>query len=431
MKLKIAVACVAVLIVGLFLWLWLGERSRVASLTSELNQARSESGRVADELAEARRLLERRQGENETLAGESKVLGEKLAGAGKDLASARREVSAAQSQLAEARAGRDQAQADLEMLKKTVEAAQAAQARAEARVSGLEAEAAEAASLKSKLAALLQAGPAEALEAAGSTPGDQADMETWKKALGEAQAEAEKAEAARSAAESQVKRLTEAAAAEPTPDGLAALRRESEQARAELEKVRERLAGDQKLVAELKKERDRLAGETEAARGAVQAARADYERLARDLKAQIDSREVIISELRDELSLSFLDRVFFATGRADVTPEGAKVLDAVAGALKGPGGAGKVIMVVGHTDDLPIARKFQKFFPTNWELSSARAVAVVRYLTEKGGLPPEGLAAEGRSFYQPVVPNDSDETRQKNRRVEIVISNRPAAPVGH
>ncbi len=81
-------------------------------------------------------------------------------------------------------------------------------------------------------------------------------------------------------------------------------------------------------------------------------------------------------------------------------------------------------MVVGHTDDVPIGKKFRQIFPSNWELSSARALAVTRYLQERGGLAPEFLAAVGRAHYCPLVPNDSVENRRKNRRVEIVISNR-------
>jgi len=140
------------------------------------------------------------------------------------------------------------------------------------------------------------------------------------------------------------------------------------------------------------------------------------------LRSQIDSKDMIITSLRDELSLSFQDRVFFPTGSANISSEGSRMLDKVAKALKDL--TGKTIMVIGHTDDQPIAKKYRKVFPSNWELSSARALAVTRYLQDNGGLSPEHLAAVGRSHYCPLVPNDSAENRQKNRRVEIVISHR-------
>jgi chemotaxis protein MotB len=79
------------------------------------------------------------------------------------------------------------------------------------------------------------------------------------------------------------------------------------------------------------------------------------------------------------------------------------------------------IIVEGHTDDMKIGATLQQRFPTNWELSTARATAVVRFLQEKGGIAPERLTASGFSFYKPVAANDTEEGRSQNRRIEIIM----------
>ena len=81
-----------------------------------------------------------------------------------------------------------------------------------------------------------------------------------------------------------------------------------------------------------------------------------------------------------------------------------------------------MITVIGHTDNKPIHPDYQFKFPSNWELSSARASAVVRYFQETIGLDPESLEAVGRAFYDPIAPNDTEEGRAQNRRVEIIIA---------
>jgi chemotaxis protein MotB len=76
------------------------------------------------------------------------------------------------------------------------------------------------------------------------------------------------------------------------------------------------------------------------------------------------------------------------------------------------------VLVEGHTDNLPIDTER---FPSNWELSTARAVSVVRYLTEEVGINPVNLSAVGYGDTKPRVPNDTPENRRKNRRVKIIL----------
>lgn len=126
--------------------------------------------------------------------------------------------------------------------------------------------------------------------------------------------------------------------------------------------------------------------------------------------------------VRDEgVAISVSGNLLFASGRADLRPEAVKLLQAVARVLSR---IPNPVRVEGHTDDVPPTGTE---FPSNWELSGARAVAVVRYLTEIEGIDPSRFSAAAYSQYQPVVPNDSARGRAKNRRSEIVILNVPTA----
>ena len=81
----------------------------------------------------------------------------------------------------------------------------------------------------------------------------------------------------------------------------------------------------------------------------------------------------------------------------------------------------KIIRVEGHTDNVPITRRLQKQFPTNWELSTARAVNVVRFLQEKVGIEAERIQIIGMSEYHPVASNETPDGRSQNRRIEIAL----------
>ena len=145
-----------------------------------------------------------------------------------------------------------------------------------------------------------------------------------------------------------------------------------------------------------------------------------HDKLVSDLKDQIQKQEVTIKESQESLSLNFVDRILFEFGKADLTPEGEKILKKVGEALKNI--KGKKIRVTGHTDNVPIHPDYVHKFPSNWELSVARAASVVRYFQEKPGLDPKDLEAVGRSFYHPEASNDTKEGRARNRRVEILIA---------
>ncbi len=145
-----------------------------------------------------------------------------------------------------------------------------------------------------------------------------------------------------------------------------------------------------------------------------------HQALVAGLKQQLDSQEASIEEYRQKLKVSFVDRILFGFSRVHISAEGKAALDQLAGVLATvPEGN---ISVVGHADSIPVASKFQYRFPSNWELSSARAAAVARYLLKQGGLEPSRIEVVGLSSYQPIADNDTDDGRAKNRRVEIIIS---------
>ena len=112
-----------------------------------------------------------------------------------------------------------------------------------------------------------------------------------------------------------------------------------------------------------------------------------------------------------------VDRILFPSGEADVTRDGFKVLRRVGNVLKST--EGKIIRVEGHTDNVAISDRLKGKFPTNWELSTARATNVVRFLQDSVGIDPAHLRAVGLSEYHPVAPNTSARGRSQNRRIEI------------
>lgn len=140
-----------------------------------------------------------------------------------------------------------------------------------------------------------------------------------------------------------------------------------------------------------------------------------YQELARRLsESDLADRVELVPEARG-LVVRLADRVLFDLGKADLRPEARAVLDTMAGVLKP---LPNPIRVEGHTDDLPIRTDR---FPSNWELSTARATAVVRYLIEQRGFGPQRLSAAGYGEHRPLVPNTSAANRQRNRRVDLVI----------
>lgn len=140
-----------------------------------------------------------------------------------------------------------------------------------------------------------------------------------------------------------------------------------------------------------------------------------YKDMVHRLQRQIDAGEIKV-EIRDgRMVLDVQNDILFDTGRVDIKSDGAKDLDAVADILKGM--PDRQFQVAGHTDDVPINNSV---YPSNWELSTARALQVIHYLEDKG-VKPAQLSAAGYADVDPVTSNATPEGRKQNRRLEITL----------
>ncbi|TBR20439.1 hypothetical protein EPO15_13195 [bacterium] len=154
----------------------------------------------------------------------------------------------------------------------------------------------------------------------------------------------------------------------------------------------------------------------------VAAVTKNYEGLTSGLKAEIAAGEVTISSLKGKLTLNLVDRILFDSGSAEVKPAGRKVLARVGAALNQV--QDKDIRIEGHTDDVPISADLRSRYASNWELSTARATSVARYLEDQAKVDPRRLVAAGLGQWRPVADNAKPETRALNRRIEIILAPR-------
>jgi len=131
------------------------------------------------------------------------------------------------------------------------------------------------------------------------------------------------------------------------------------------------------------------------------------------LKDQIAEREIEVVNMEDKLKVIFIDKILFDSGSSDINNSGKKLLLRMAGFLRD--NKKQNIMIKGHTDNVLLKARLKKRFASNWELSTARAAAIARFLQEKGGLDQKRLSACGYSSYRPVAPNDTEKGRRQNK----------------
>ncbi len=137
------------------------------------------------------------------------------------------------------------------------------------------------------------------------------------------------------------------------------------------------------------------------------------------LKDEIAAREIELVEMKDTLKVVFIDKILFDSGSININEKGKELLLVVAESIRGH--KDQKVVVEGHTDNRPLGPTLKDKFPSNWELSTARAAAVVRFLQQEGRLQPERLSARGYAFYRPLATNDTEEGRHQNRRIEIIL----------
>jgi chemotaxis protein MotB len=138
-----------------------------------------------------------------------------------------------------------------------------------------------------------------------------------------------------------------------------------------------------------------------------------------EMRSQLESKDVTISKLQGRLTVNIVDRVMFDSGEAVLKPDGEVVMRKIAQILQEHPQLS--INVVGHTDNVPIRQTAQSRFASNWELSTARALAAVHFLTERAGVDPRHVGAVGYGEFRPVADNATAEGRAKNRRIAITI----------
>ena len=141
--------------------------------------------------------------------------------------------------------------------------------------------------------------------------------------------------------------------------------------------------------------------------------------IATSLKEEIEAEEIELVELEDTLKVVFIDKILFDSGSVEINQKGQKILLVVADSIRA--NKDQNLLVEGHTDNTPLSPALKERFPSNWELSAARAAAVVRFIQKVGQLQPERLSARGYSYYRPVASNKTKEGRHQNRRIEIIL----------
>ena len=171
------------------------------------------------------------------------------------------------------------------------------------------------------------------------------------------------------------------------------------------QKDKSQIADLQKQIADLQQEK------TDAAQMA--------KGLEQEMRTDLESKDVTISKLQGKLTVNILDRVLFNSGEAELQPAGETVMRKIAALLAAH--PTLKIHVVGHTDNIPIRPEARSRFASNWELSAARALAAVHFLTEKAGVDPRRVGAVGYGENRPVADNATADGRAKNRRIAIII----------
>jgi chemotaxis protein MotB len=171
---------------------------------------------------------------------------------------------------------------------------------------------------------------------------------------------------------------------------------------------------------ELSDENMKLSSDVQAKEKELAKLKATYVDMESKLTKEIESGEIRLTQIGEKLQVELIDKILFDSGDATISKRGEEVLmrvGQVLGTIKD-----KQIQVSGHTDSAPISEKLRAQFPTNWELSVARATNVVRFLGEKAGVPERLLVASGHGPYKPVSSNATAVGRSRNRRIEILLT---------
>ncbi len=141
--------------------------------------------------------------------------------------------------------------------------------------------------------------------------------------------------------------------------------------------------------------------------------------IATSLKEEIAAEEIKLVEMKDTLKVVFIDKILFDSGSVEINQKGKEILLVLADSIRAQ--KDQNLLVEGHTDNTPLGPTLKERFPSNWELSTARAAAVARFLQKEGRLQPARLSVCGYSYYRPLASNQTKDGRRQNRRIEIIL----------
>ena len=212
---------------------------------------------------------------------------------------------------------------------------------------------------------------------------------------------------------------------EPQRQALSAARREASLASQKVSSLLNRVADFEGKLRELDLTSDELQAEVLEKEERLAALLAEQDELLGELKQEIADGQVQVKRLRGQLHVEMVNEILFDSGEATLKPAGAEVLRKIGSVLNKS--QDRQIIVQGHTDNVRILGKLAERYPTNWELSAARAINVVRFLQDEVGIDPARLAPTAFSEFRPRANNSSEAGRQENRRIEILVAPRPVA----
>lgn len=210
------------------------------------------------------------------------------------------------------------------------------------------------------------------------------------------------------------------AAHQETLDELEGVRKQQAATAGQLEASRRKVAELQQALDTERKAKQELDEQIKKLKEAQAALPPDNaQQMAQQAAAAPASEVASVQGETNPLKISIVANLLFESGDDQITTTGREVLQQIKEVLKQV--TDKQIHVEGHTDNKPIKPYLRARFPTNWELSTARATSVVRYLIAEDGLDPAMLSAAGYGDTRPVASNENEEGRQQNRRIEIVL----------
>lgn len=159
--------------------------------------------------------------------------------------------------------------------------------------------------------------------------------------------------------------------------------------------------------------------EHEALESKLTEVRGTYDQLIQELKDDIASGQIQINQTAQGLMITLDNQILFQSGSSQLQKQGRRVLVQIANAIRNV--QDHNIEVQGHTDNIRIAGPLKERFPSNWDLSAARAASVLRFLEESGKIDPSRLILEAFADQRPIADNRTAEGRHRNRRVDIIL----------